>query len=91
VLAAIKKKVAFGRKQGLGTGKGRWQEIKDSGLSSARDETSCGSGCRMVARGSSYQYEHQLSNLSAPAEFMGLELKLSWSKECPYYSFSSAQ
>jgi hypothetical protein len=29
-------------------------EIRDSRLCSARDETSCASGCRMVARGSSY-------------------------------------
>jgi hypothetical protein len=42
------------QEQGLGAGKGMWWEIKNSGLCSARDETSCGSGCRMVARGSSY-------------------------------------
>jgi hypothetical protein len=28
--------------------------IRDNGLYSARDETSCGSSCRMMARGSSY-------------------------------------
>jgi hypothetical protein len=35
-------------------GKERWWEIRDSGLCSIRDENSCSSGCRMVARGSSY-------------------------------------
>jgi hypothetical protein len=39
------------REQGVGTGKGRWREIRDSGLCSAREETSCSLGCR---RGSSY-------------------------------------
>jgi hypothetical protein len=34
----------------LGAGKGRWREIRNSGLCFARSETSCGLGCR---RGSS--------------------------------------
>jgi hypothetical protein len=60
-------------KQGLGAGKGRWQEIRNRGLCSARYETSCSSGCRMVARGSSYplvslgfvklEYSHYLLEL----------------------------
>jgi hypothetical protein len=33
-------------KQGLGVGKGRWWEIRNNGLCSARGETSCGLGCR---------------------------------------------
>jgi hypothetical protein len=45
-------------------GKERWQEIRDSGLCSARDETSCGSGCRMVARGSSYHRVARITGVS---------------------------
>jgi hypothetical protein len=36
-------------------GKGRWQEIRNSGLCFARGETSCGLACVMVTRGSSSQ------------------------------------
>jgi hypothetical protein len=41
--------------QGLGGGcKGMFWEVRNSGLCSAKHITTCGSGCRMVARGSSY-------------------------------------
>jgi hypothetical protein len=39
------------QEQGLKAGKGRWWEIRNSELCSARGETRCGLGCR---RGSSY-------------------------------------
>jgi hypothetical protein len=44
-------------KQGVGVGKGRWQEIRYSGLCPVRAETSYSSGCRLVARSNSYHLQ----------------------------------
>jgi hypothetical protein len=66
-------------KQGLWLGKGRWQEIRNSGFCSAMDESICDSGCRMVTRGCSYHspiFSLIIMSLGAEDQELGQSISL---------------